>query len=68
MSQAGVVDAHVHAAVLRLDGREHGLDLVHVGQVALERDQDAAVAGTLTLRSKALKVKERRKKKGQTKR
>lgn len=44
MSQAGVVDADVHAAVLLFDSGEHGHDLFLVRQVALERQQDATEA------------------------
>lgn len=44
MSQSGVVDADVHAAVLLFDSGEHGHDLFLVCQVALERQQDATEA------------------------
>lgn len=44
MSQAGVVDADVHAAMLLFDSAEHGHDLFLVCQVALERQQDATEA------------------------
>lgn len=44
MTQAGVVDADVHAAVLLFDSGEHGHDLFLVCQVALERQQDATEA------------------------
>ncbi|CAG6000892.1 unnamed protein product, partial [Menidia menidia] len=32
VSQAGVVDAHVHAFVLRLNGGEHGQNILLLGQ------------------------------------
>lgn len=44
MSQAGVVDADVHATVLLFDSGEHGHNLFLVCQVALERQQDATEA------------------------
>lgn len=47
VGQAGVVDAHVHALVQRLDGRKHGQDLLLVGQVTLVGDESAAVARAL---------------------
>lgn len=49
MSQAGVVDAHVHAFVLLFDGGEHGQDLLLVGQVTLVGHQHPTVASALTL-------------------
>lgn len=55
MGQPGIVDAHVHTLVQRLDGREHGQDLLLVGQVALVRNQCAAVACALTFCCQLLK-------------
>lgn len=55
MSQASVVDANVHAGVLRFDGSEHGQNLVLVRQVALDRHQDTTEAFTLTLGRQFLK-------------
>ncbi|MEQ2259890.1 hypothetical protein XENORESO_021436 [Xenotaenia resolanae] len=55
VSQAGIVNADVHAFVLRFDGCEHGLDVFHTGQVALVWDQDATVACSLTLCRQRLK-------------
>lgn len=60
MSQASVVDAHVHTFVLRFDGREHGQNLLLVVQVTLERHQDAAVACALTVGRQFLKSKRKR--------
>lgn len=49
VSQAGVVDTHVHPLKQGLYGREHGEDLLLVAQVTFIRDQGPAVARTLTL-------------------
>lgn len=42
VSQAGIVDADVNAAVLLFDRGEHGQNLFFVRQVALEWQQDSA--------------------------
>lgn len=60
MSQASVVDAQIHSFVLLFDGREHGLNLIRVTQIALERHENAAVACSLTLSSQFLKQTETR--------
>ena len=52
--QAGVVDADVHAAVLRADRREHGEDVLLVRQVTSVGDQSPGVACTLTFGSQLL--------------
>lgn len=54
VGQASVVDAHVYTLVQGLDGREHGEDLLLIGQVALVRDQGARVSGALALGCKLL--------------
>lgn len=56
MSQAGIVDAYVHAFVLCFDGCEHGQNLILVGQVTLVRHQNATVACALTLCCQFLKA------------
>lgn len=58
VGQPGVVDAHVHALVQRLDGREHGQNLLLVAQVTLVRDERADVAGALTFRCQLLENRE----------
>lgn len=60
MSQASVVDAHIHTSVLRFDGREHGQNLLLVTQVTLERHQNTTVTCTLTLSCQFLKSKQKR--------
>lgn len=55
MSQAGIVDAHIHPFVKRFDGREHGQDLLFVGQVTFVRDECAAEARALTFGCQFLK-------------
>ena len=49
MSEASVIDAHIHAFVLLFDGGEHGQDLLLVGQVTLVGHQHPSVARALTL-------------------
>lgn len=49
MSQAGVVDANIHAAVQGFDGSEHGQNLFLVAQVTFKWDQNATVALELAL-------------------
>lgn len=49
VSQASVVDAHVHSLMQRLNGRKHGQNLFLVAQITLIRDQSAAVSRALTL-------------------
>lgn len=44
MSQAGVVDADIHTAVLLFDSGEHGQNLFLVREVALEWQQDSTEA------------------------
>lgn len=48
VSQAGVVDAHVHPLKQGLNGGEHGEDLLLVAQVTFIGDQGTTVARTLT--------------------
>lgn len=49
VSQASVVDAHIHPLKQGLNGGEHGEDLLLVAEVTFVRDQGATVARTLTL-------------------
>lgn len=51
MSQASVVDAHIHPLMKGFDGREHRQDLPLFGQVTPIGDHGAIVPGTLTLSS-----------------
>ena len=56
VGQSGVVDADVHALVHGLYGREHGQDLLLVGQIALVGNECAAVTGALAFCSQLLQT------------
>lgn len=56
VGQPGVVDAHIHTGMQDPDGREHGEDLLLVGQVALIGEESSAVAGALALGRQPLKT------------
>ncbi len=60
MPQAGVVDADIHAFVLRFDGCKHGQNLLLVAQITLERHQNTTEAFTLTLSCQFLKLKQKK--------
>lgn len=55
MSQASIVDAHIQTLVLGFNGREHGQDLLFIGEVTFEGNQGTTIPCTLTLCCQFLK-------------